>query len=115
MTISPKVIAKAWNSITDRWFARQNNDNGGPRWEVIHDWGGTLISDDTMAVRARYWSKEAAEVHAQQLEDEARGAAVLKELAKTKLSDLVACIVRLPKDKKWAAPESAAPVWEAVK
>lgn len=81
MNQSPRDVMEAWNSVTDEWIVRRNKDYRVKQWEVVHDWGGDLISDETMKVVARFASEEAAEDRARFLEDYARGAAVLSALA----------------------------------
>lgn len=74
-------IVKAWNSVTDRWFTRRDKMHDARQWEVVHDWGGDLISDDTMRVVSRHHDADKAKAKAKQLEDIARGEAVLRILA----------------------------------
>lgn len=75
-------IAKAWHSVSDEWIVRRNKMNpGAQQWEVVHDWGGDLISDDTMKVIGRYPTEEQAERRARRAEDHARGTAVLAAIS----------------------------------
>lgn len=76
--MTPRDIARAWYSVTDRWIVRQNKMHDERQWEVVHDWGGDLISDSTMKVVRRFHEERQAEALARRLEDEARGAAVLR-------------------------------------
>ncbi len=75
---TPKEIAKAWYSVTDEWVVRHNKMHNTRQWEIVHNWGGDLISDDTMKVVGRYSEEGPAEQRAAILEDEARGNAVLR-------------------------------------
>lgn len=72
-----KEIAKAWHSVTDRWIVRRNKMHDECQWEVVHSWGGDMISEDTQKIVGRYSEQGPAERRAFALEDEARGAAVL--------------------------------------
>lgn len=74
-------VARAWNGVKDRWFARRDKMHDTRQWEVVHDWGGDLISDDTMKVVSRHHTEDQAEAKASRLEDIARGEAVLRTLA----------------------------------
>lgn len=71
------LIITAWHSVTDLWFSRRNKLHDERQWEVVHDWGGDIASDDTQRVVDRFSERRAAEELAKRLEDEARGAAVL--------------------------------------
>lgn len=75
--MTPKQVAKAWHSVADEWIDRRNKMHDTKQWEVVHNWGGDLISDDTMKVVGRFHTQEEAQKMARKLEDEARGAAVL--------------------------------------
>jgi len=81
--MTPLEIARAWHSVTDEWIVRRNKMRDRNQWEVVHDWGGDVISEDTMRVVARHGTERAAERKAERLEDSARGAAVLAALAVT--------------------------------
>lgn len=73
-------IVKAWHSVKDEWIVRHEYD--GPRhWVVVHNWGGNLISDDTMKIVSRHYTEDAADRRAWILENRARGGAVLKALS----------------------------------
>jgi len=74
-------VAAAWNGITDRWIDRQNKAYDERQWEVVHDWGVDIISDQIMKVVGRFHTMHAAKKYAERLENEARGAAVLKLFA----------------------------------
>ena len=78
--MTPEKVAKAWHSVTDRWIVRRNKMHDTRQWEVVHDWGGDLVSDDTMKVVERFHIQEDADELAEKLYDEARGKAVLKML-----------------------------------
>jgi hypothetical protein len=81
MLTQAKLVAEAWHNVTGRWIVRRNKmHNDGKQWEVVHDWGGDLISDDTQKVLRRYGTEERAERFARECEDEARGNAVLEVL-----------------------------------
>lgn len=75
--MTPLEVARAWYSVTDRWIVRRNKMHDRKQWEVVHDWGGDLISDDTMKIVGRHETEDAADRKAKRLEDAARGAAVL--------------------------------------
>jgi len=79
--MTPIEIAKAWYSVTDRWIDRRNKAHDERQWEVVHDWGGELVSDKKMKVVGRFWNQEAAQTYARTCEDEARGEAVLRALS----------------------------------
>lgn len=74
--MTPLEIARAWHSVSDRWFVRRNKSHDRRQWEVVHDWGGDLVSDETMKVVARYEDQDGAERKAALLENIARGTAV---------------------------------------
>jgi hypothetical protein len=74
-------IAKAWHSVTDEWVVRRNKEHDSRQWEVVHNWGGDVIDEDTMAVIGRYSTQERAEDRARKAEDKARGIAVLRALS----------------------------------
>lgn len=76
--MTPYEIARAWHSIKDEWIVRRNKMHDRKQWEVVHDWGGDLISDATMKVVSRHETNEQAIKKADRLEDAARGAAVLR-------------------------------------
>jgi hypothetical protein len=78
---TPEYIARAWHSVTDRWVVRRNKEHDERQWEVVHDWGGDVIDDDTMATIGRYSTQERAEQRARKEEDKARGPAVLRALS----------------------------------
>lgn len=75
---SPLQIARAWHGVTDRWIVRRDKMHDTKQWEVVHDWGRDLISDDTMKVVGRFHTGDEADKLQQKLENAARGAAVLK-------------------------------------
>jgi len=75
--MTPKQVAKAWHSVTDMWIVRRNKMYDERQWEVLHDWGGDLISEETQKVVGRFSEERSAELRARALENEARGAAVL--------------------------------------
>jgi hypothetical protein len=79
--MTPLEIAKAWWSVQDRWFTRRNKMHDSKQYEVVHDWGRDLISENTMKVLSRHETQELAEKRAKILEDAARGAAVLAALS----------------------------------
>lgn len=76
--MTPAEVAAAWHSVTDEWIVRRNKMHDERQWEVVHDWGGDIISDDTQKVVARYHTEREATENADRLEDEARGTAVLR-------------------------------------
>ena len=78
---TPEYIAKAWHSVTGRWIVRRNKAHDERQWEVVHDWGGDLVSEDTMRLIGRYSTQERAEKCALKQEDNARGIAVLRALS----------------------------------
>ena len=75
--MTPLEIARAWWSVKDEWIVRRNKAHDRKQWEVVHDWGGQLVSEATQKVVGRYDTDEGAQKLAQRLEDVARGAAVL--------------------------------------
>lgn len=78
----PLEVARAWWSVKDEWIVRLNKMRDRRPWEVVHDTGRGLISDETFKVVSRHETSEQAERKAERLEDAARGAAVLAALAK---------------------------------
>ena len=73
-----QAIIDAWHGLADRWIARRNKMHGdGRQWEVAHDWGGDVISDETQRVVERFTSERDAHALADKLENEARARAVL--------------------------------------
>lgn len=81
--MTPVEIAKAWYSVKDEWIVRLNKMHDRKQWEVVHDTGRGLISDETFKVVSRHETQEQAEKKAQRLEDSARGAAVLAALPRS--------------------------------
>lgn len=81
--MTPKEVANAWHSVKEEWFVRRNKVHDYKQWEVVHNWGGDLISDNTMKVISRHDAHDLAEHKAKQLENEARGSAVLAALSRT--------------------------------
>ena len=81
--MTPLGIARAWWSVKDRWVVRRNKMHDKKQWEVVHDWGGDLISDETMKVVSRHETEEQAERKAERMEDAARGAAVIAALSQS--------------------------------
>jgi hypothetical protein len=79
--MTPLEIARAWWSVKDEWIVRRNKMHDHKQWEVVHAWGGKLISEETQKIVGRHETEEAAERKAERLEDSARGAAVLACLA----------------------------------
>ena len=78
--MTPQEVARAWHSVKDEWIVRRNKMHDSRQWEVVHDWGGELVSDETMKVISRHETMEQAKLKAKRLEDGARGAAVLAAL-----------------------------------
>lgn len=78
--MTPLEIARAWYSVKDEWIVRRNKAHSRKQWEVVHDKGSILISEDTMKVISRHETEEQATRKAERLEDAARGAAVLARL-----------------------------------
>jgi hypothetical protein len=72
----PGDIARAWNSVTDEWWVRRNKRQAEP-WEVVHHWGGDVISDSTMRVLKNFADKADAEAYAKGLEEITREQAVV--------------------------------------
>ncbi|MEY9228628.1 hypothetical protein ABIF68_007840 [Bradyrhizobium japonicum] len=81
--MTPLEVARAWHSVKDEWWVRRNGAYDRRQWEVVHHWGGNLISDDTMKVISRHETKDGADRKAERLEDSARGAAVLAALTRS--------------------------------
>jgi H2-forming N5,N10-methylenetetrahydromethanopterin dehydrogenase-like enzyme len=79
-------VAKAWHSVTDEWIVRRNKMHDKRQWEVVHDWGGDIVSDDTQRVVGRFSTNGPAEKHARKLEDIARATAVLRALSTVSVS-----------------------------
>lgn len=71
------MVAKGWNSITDRWFVRLNKMHNSQQWEVVHDWGVNVISENTMKVISRHHLMVDAKADAKGLEDAARARAAI--------------------------------------
>lgn len=85
MLPKPYEIVRAWRSVTDEWIVRRNKaHNDGRQWEVVHNWGGDIISEDTHKVLGRYPDRFAAFEYADYCENEARAIAVLKLIEATK-------------------------------
>jgi len=81
--MTPREVAEAWYSVTDRWIVRRNKMHDERQWEVVHDWGGDIMSDETIRLIRRFGEQRQAEALARRLEDEARGNAVLRALGLT--------------------------------
>lgn len=79
--MTPLEIARAWHGVTDEWWVRLNKAHDRRQWEVVHHWGGSVISEDTMKLISRHETQDGANRKAERLEDAARGAAVLAALA----------------------------------
>lgn len=75
--ITPFEVARAWHGIKGEWIVRRNKMRPLRQWEVVHDWGGDVVSDETMKVVGCYTTQSGAEKYAERLEDTARGSAVL--------------------------------------
>ena len=77
--MTPKTVYDAWHSVKDRWLIREQFDETEPRWTVVH-----CQKDDTGFERmirvGGFKSKHVAKAMASQLENEARGTAVLRAL-----------------------------------
>lgn len=54
--------------LASEWITRRNKAHATRQWEVVHDWGGDLISEDTQAVVGRYWTFDAADKVARALD-----------------------------------------------
>jgi len=78
--MTPLQVRRAWHSVKDEWIVRRNKMHDRRQWEVVHDWGRSLVSEATMKVVSRHETNEAAIRKAERLEDAARGAAVLAAL-----------------------------------
>lgn len=78
MRLSATDIATAWYSVKDSWIVRRNKMREAYQWEVVHDWGGVVISEETMKVEGWHATQYEALAAARLLEDEARGEAVLR-------------------------------------
>jgi hypothetical protein len=79
--MTPLEVARAWWSVKDEWIVRRDKMHDRKQWEVVHDTGRGLISDETFKVVSRHETSEQAERKAQRLEDAARGAAVVAAIA----------------------------------
>lgn len=77
---TPGDVYRAWYSVTDQWIVRRNKMHDERQWEVVHDWGGDLVSDDTQKVVRRFREQRQAEAAARRFDDMARGTAVLVAL-----------------------------------
>ena len=77
MKLTARQIATAWHSVTDEWIVRRNKGRETKQWEVVHDWGGDVVSEDTRKVLRRFDIPRNADDFAARCEDEARGKAVL--------------------------------------
>lgn len=80
--MTPVEVARAWWSVKDQWIVRRNKMHDDQQWEVVHDWGRDVVSEETMKVVGRHDSEILAIRHATNLENKARGAAVLARLAR---------------------------------
>ena len=80
--MTPMQISRAWFSVKDRWIVRRNKAHDTRQWEVVHDFGFDLISDETMKVVGRFREENKAQRKARLLEHKARGAAVLAEISR---------------------------------
>lgn len=71
-------VAEAWHSVTDEWFVRLYK--GKPRpWQVCC-LSGDVISDETLKVVGSYSSDFVANRRRDGLENQARGAAVIRAM-----------------------------------
>ena len=80
--MTPLQIAKAWYSVKDEWIVRRNKMLQRRQWEVVHDWGHGVVSDDTQKVVSRHYLEKTADQHAARQEKQARGEAVLAAFEK---------------------------------
>ncbi len=72
-------IISAWFSVADEWIARKNKTySDGFMFEVIHDWGGDIIADETQELLKRFATQDEATLYAHMCENKARARAVLK-------------------------------------
>lgn len=78
--LKPSDIVAAWFSVKDEWIVRRNKARTRHQWEVVRDWGGGLISDETQHVITVYDNQGKALDLAEVLENTARAEAVLKLL-----------------------------------
>ncbi len=79
MSVTREQIIEAWYSIEARWFARREKmHDDGRIYEVVHDWDLEVISDETMEVIERFPTREEAAEYAENCENHARAAAVMK-------------------------------------
>lgn len=88
--VSEEAIAEAWNSVTDEWITRLAMSKR--YYEVVHNWGGGHISEDTMKIIGEADTLDVAEDIAQEADNLARARAVL------------ALLQSAPQDAKLAAP-----------
>jgi hypothetical protein len=73
-------VARAWASVKDAWIVRRNKMRATQQWEVVHDWGVTLVSEETQKVLRRFTLQDSAVIYANKCEAKARGNAVLRML-----------------------------------
>lgn len=73
-------VARAWASVKDEWIVRRNKMRATRQWEVVHDWGGGVVSEETQRVLRRFTLQDSAIAHANKCEAKARGNAVLRLL-----------------------------------
>lgn len=66
-------IIEAWNEPLEnvRWFIRRNKMHDTKQWEVVHDWGGDTIDEETMEVIGRFHDSRPAGVFAYEAETKA--------------------------------------------
>lgn len=83
ITITPFDIAEAWNGVRDEWIVRRNKSNAVMRWQIVHDWGREIVSDETQRIVGHFKTRESADARAIFLENHARGAAVVQMLERS--------------------------------
>ena len=78
MPFTVSQIIEAWHSVDDRWIVRRNKMHDTRQWEVVHDWGRDVVSDETMEIVGRYHTSDEAQALADDCENVARGGAVMQ-------------------------------------
>lgn len=81
--IAKAEIIDAWNDNNDRvWFSRYNKmiDVKIGQYEVIEDWGGEVVSDETRLVVGNFHSQDEADNEVKRLKNDAAADRVLKAI-----------------------------------
>lgn len=81
--ITAQDIRDAWTGVEMDWIVRRNKEHAKDQYEVIKDWGGDVISEETMELVGRFATYEEGNEYAKQADELLRAQAVLDIVHKT--------------------------------